>query len=189
VRWTFPPIDEDTILKIKLSSRRPADFLAWRHESNGCFTLRSAYKLGLRLSQQGLAFATSSDVPLGDKAIWKLIWQCKIPLKLKIFAWKALAGGLATELNKHRRHIPISGGCRVCGHGHEDTFHALLTCPHAAVLWAAMWEVWDIHMWGEGGREDWIEQWLLHMPMGTCDRVLMISWRVCFARIEVTHDS
>jgi hypothetical protein len=35
VRWTFPPIDVDAILKIKLSPRRPADFLAWQHESNG----------------------------------------------------------------------------------------------------------------------------------------------------------
>jgi hypothetical protein len=73
LRHTFPPIDVEAILKIKLSPRRHADFLAWRHESNGLFSVRSAYRLGLRLSQQGGTFATSSAAPKGYKPIWKVI--------------------------------------------------------------------------------------------------------------------
>jgi hypothetical protein len=37
VRRTFTPIDVEAILK--LSPRRPSDFLAWQHESNGCFSV------------------------------------------------------------------------------------------------------------------------------------------------------
>jgi hypothetical protein len=73
--------------------------------------------LGLLLSQQGGTFATSSAAPQGDKPIWRVIWKCKIPLKVRIFAWRALSCGLATEVNKTRPHIPVSGVCRVCGHG------------------------------------------------------------------------
>jgi hypothetical protein len=53
IHRTFLPIDTKVILKIKLSERRPEDFLAWQHERNGCFSVRSAYRLGLRLSHQG----------------------------------------------------------------------------------------------------------------------------------------
>jgi hypothetical protein len=51
-----------------------------------------------------------------------------------------------------------------------------------------MREVWDIPVWEEGGHEDWFEQWILHMMMGTCDRVLMIAWTILFACNEVTHE-
>jgi Zn finger protein HypA/HybF involved in hydrogenase expression len=78
---------------------------------------------------------------LGDKPIWKKIWRCNVPPKVRIFAWKALSNGLATEANNKRRHIPISGECRICGHVSEDDYHALIQCPHAAALWAAMTEV------------------------------------------------
>jgi hypothetical protein len=37
VRKTFPPIDIEVMLNIKLSQRRPADFLAWQLETNGIF--------------------------------------------------------------------------------------------------------------------------------------------------------
>jgi hypothetical protein len=61
---------------------------------------------------------------------------------------------LATEANKKRMHIPVSSQCRICGHDPEDSFHALIQCPHAAALWAAMREVWDIPVWKGGRRRD-----------------------------------
>jgi hypothetical protein len=71
---------------------------------------------------------------MSHKPIWKLLWKCKIPPKVRIFAWKALLGGLAREANKRRRHIPVSGACQICEHEQEDVFHVLLKCPHAAGL-------------------------------------------------------
>ena len=144
VRKTFPPIDVNVILKIKLSQRRPEDFLAWQHEKNGCFSIRRAYRVGLRLAQLDQQGAASSSAPFGDKPIWKQLWKCKVPLKVRIFAWKVVSGGLATEGNKRRRHLPVSGQCQICGHDIEDTFHALFQCPHAAALWMAMRDVWPI---------------------------------------------
>jgi hypothetical protein len=132
---------------------------------------------------------TSSSVPFGDKSVWKKIWKCKVPLKVRIFAWKSLSNGLATEANKKRRHIPVSGQCRICGHDSEDSFHALIQCPHAAALWAAMWDVWDIPVWKGGRRRDWFEQWIISLQDEMCNRVLMIAWRIWYARNEVIHES
>jgi hypothetical protein len=70
VRNTFPPIDVDVTFRIKLSRRRPGDFLAWQHEKNGGFSIPSAYRLGLRLAQQDRQPAAISATPLGDKTIW-----------------------------------------------------------------------------------------------------------------------
>jgi hypothetical protein len=50
-------------------------------------------------------------------------------LKFEFFAWKALSAGLATEMNKMRRHISVSSVCQICGHKREDVFHILLKCP------------------------------------------------------------
>jgi hypothetical protein len=49
----------------------------------------------------------------------------------------------------------VTGGCSICGHEREDVFHILLKCPHAAALWAAMREVWDILVWKGGGTGEW----------------------------------
>jgi hypothetical protein len=108
VRKTFPSIDADIKLRIKISDHMPKDILAWQPEKSGLFSVRSAYQIGLRLVQHGRANATSSSTPLGDKPIWKKVWSCNIPEKVRIFAWKALSGGLATEENKRKHHMPVS---------------------------------------------------------------------------------
>jgi hypothetical protein len=52
VRKNFPPIDVASILGIKTSPHREADFLAWQPEANRVFKVRSTYRLGLSLEQQ-----------------------------------------------------------------------------------------------------------------------------------------
>jgi hypothetical protein len=107
-----------------------------------------------------------SNAPLGDKRIWKKIWKCNIPEKVRIFAWKALSNALATEMNKKRRHFPLTGLCQVCGNGQEDSRHALIGCPHATALWSAMGQVWLIpEVPNQTRREDWLEAWLESAPM------------------------
>jgi hypothetical protein len=56
--------------------------------------------------------------------------------------------------------------------------HAIMECPHAAALWSATREVWEIPVWRGGGRRDCMEQWLLQMSARTCEQVLMIAWRI-----------
>jgi hypothetical protein len=66
-------------MRVKISGRRPDDFLAWQMEKNGIFSVRSAYRIGLRIAQQDLVVGASSTSPHGDKPIWKKIWKCNIP--------------------------------------------------------------------------------------------------------------
>jgi hypothetical protein len=67
------------------------------------------------------------------------------------------------------------------------THHDFVHCPHASALWEAMREVWVIPWVPIPIHDDWLEAWLLSLPMKLCDHILMIVWRVWHARNEVTH--
>jgi hypothetical protein len=90
VRACCPRLDADTILAIKLPYRKCEDFVAWMPESNGIFSVRSAYRLGMTESYSRLSGGQSSTEPSGDRGIWNVIWKAKVPQKLKIFAWQLL---------------------------------------------------------------------------------------------------
>lgn len=71
----FAPIDASTILKIRTSPPGDPDFLAWQPEKNGIFTVRSAYKLGLNLTESARNVPAPSNSPNGDRQIWKKMWM------------------------------------------------------------------------------------------------------------------
>ena len=94
--------------------------------------------------------------PDGERPSWKLIWQCPVPPKVRVLAWRICRNALATKANLLRRKeiqpttkvarrmIATSTRCDVCGSEEEDTFHAFMRCPHARSLWLAMKEVWPL---------------------------------------------
>jgi Zn finger protein HypA/HybF involved in hydrogenase expression len=70
--------------------------------------------------------------------VWKAFWKLPIPHKVLIFGWRVANDGLATEVNKKIRKLPVSGTCSICGREEESVMHALIRCPHALHLRAAM---------------------------------------------------
>jgi hypothetical protein len=80
----FNQADVEAIEKIKLPSRPCEDFLAWSLEKSGFFTVRSAYKLGLKLRDIDSA-AGSSSAPDGDRKLWSNVWKGNVPPKVNVF--------------------------------------------------------------------------------------------------------
>jgi hypothetical protein len=72
----------------------------------------------------------------------------------------------------------------------EGTTHMIFHCPHAVNLWKAMREVWSIppYEYLQCPQDNWLEEFLLTLPKDTCDKVLMIIWRIWFVRNEITHE-
>jgi hypothetical protein len=118
VQRFFWPIDAEIILNTRISSWAEEDCVAWHPDKLGLFSVRSAYRLGFRLKYEKES-SSSSSARL-EKA-WKSVWQCKIPQKIKIFAWKAVTNCLATRENKFIRKLDVSPICEVCGTEVEDT--------------------------------------------------------------------
>jgi hypothetical protein len=51
---------------------------------------------------------------------------------------------MATEENKLRRNMRVTGFCNICGMEKEDVTHALYRCPHDFSLWCTMRHVWKL---------------------------------------------
>ena len=84
VKHVFLPDDAHTILGIPRSSKRNRDRMIWAYTPKGTFTVNSAYKVALSLSQskstEGTLDATSHS------QFWQKNWGLRIPNKLKTFA-------------------------------------------------------------------------------------------------------
>ena len=189
LRRYFLPADVDIITSIRTSTRVTEDIIAWAPERNGIFTVRSAYRLAMDERERPSASATSR-APDGRRAIWKIIWGCPAPPKVRVFAWRVVTNSLATWANKASRHLELTDICPLCGVEREDGFHALCRCPLARELWRVMaldWNIPKVEAIVNTGPE-WI--FSLLGPLDETARlvVLMTMWRVWHVRNEITHD-
>jgi ribonuclease HI len=183
------PIDADAILNIKLPARACDDFVAWSAESNGLFSVRSAYRLGLQPIIESLNQGQSSGEPTGDRRAWDLVWKASVPQKLRIFAWRAAAGNLAVRVHLHRRILTVDPTCSICGMEVESDHHALVTCTLARALRDELREAWSLpseEIFMKTGKE-----WLLHLLSCTAKesraKVIFLLWRVWHHRNNVVH--
>ena len=152
-------MDVQEILKICTSPRRGQDFLTWFPDKSGWFTVRSAYRLVTVHTHTGLG--ASCAAPGGHRPVWRRVWEAKVPLKMRILAWKYVSGALATNGCKKYRHISTRDTCPLCGTEKETSFHALVSCVHARQVWTEMRQVWDLpdqELMQDSGNE-----WLLNI--------------------------
>ncbi|KAL0458885.1 UNVERIFIED_CONTAM: hypothetical protein Slati_0515700 [Sesamum latifolium] len=153
----FWPEDREVIQQIPLSSFSEPDFLIWHYSSNGLFSVRSAYHLALsEMSQEG----TSCEC-LELRNLWKTIWQCKVPNKVKIFSWRAILNILPTGGNIKKKLRMVEFGCPFCGSEEETGVHILQQYPFARQIWALSSFFWSIL----GALISSVEEWFLTLSI------------------------
>ncbi|KAM0876387.1 hypothetical protein ACQ4PT_036201 [Festuca glaucescens] len=185
----FLPVDVEAILKIRASPTGQQDFLAWQPEKSGIFTVRSAYHLAVSGHVEAVAGRAASSRPDGQRPVWRLIWKLPLPEKMKIFAWKIIAGALATNKCMNQHHLDVLSTCPLCGTTDEDSFHVLVACPHAAAIWDCMGEVWMIPA-KESVRNtgyEWLFDLLDSQPEQTRSMIVMMIWRIWQLQNDLTH--
>jgi hypothetical protein len=77
----------------------------------------------------------------------------------------------------------------LCGTDDDDSFHALVACPHAAALWECMSEVWMIPA-RETVRNtgyEWLFNLLDSHPEQAHSMIVMMIWRIWQLRTDLTH--
>ena len=110
----FHKNDIDEILKIKIQRGHNEDEVAWHYEKTGCFSVKSAYRLGMDWKENRTT-ATSSSNTNGERMVWKKLWALQLPPKVKVFAWKLAHNSLATQSNKAPHRMVNQSTCLICG--------------------------------------------------------------------------
>jgi hypothetical protein len=64
----------------------------------------------------------------------KIIWELKIPLKIKIFLWYLQRGVILTKDNLNKRNWVGSQKCCFCD-CNETIKHLFFNCQHAKDIW------------------------------------------------------
>ena len=176
IHQIFPLYDAEAICRIKLPTRRSTDIIAWHHENTGIFSVRSAYKLAEEIKVRDKAQASSSSGSANNRSSWDLIWNSKIPQKIKINAWGIAINSLATIKNKVRRILGKIATCTICGQEDEDEFHAMVACTKAKALRREMRKVWALPTekeFGYTGR-DWLQCLLAKCDEATRETLMLL---------------
>ncbi|KAK1607529.1 hypothetical protein QYE76_031202 [Lolium multiflorum] len=100
----------------------PQDRISWSLEPNGKFSVRSLYK------------SLCQDIP---HKYYGIVWEIKVPLKVRIFLWQLSKRRLPSNDNIRRRKGPSNGTCALCLEV-EDNNHIFFRCPLARFMWSAV---------------------------------------------------
>lgn len=103
--------------------------MVWHYTPTGMFTVPSAYKLGLR---NLLTSAASCSNPNTD---WALLWKCKLPPKISIFAWQLCNNALAIGTNLYSQKIRRTAHCPRYSDPTESDLHLFFLCPYVKAAW------------------------------------------------------
>ena len=101
------------------------DVLSWRLEPSGRFSTKSLY---------GAIAPSTAPEP------FSLIWDIRLPLKIRIFLWQWIRGRLPSGVEVLKRNGPGDGMCPICG-TIEDANHIFFLCHSAQFLWACFREM------------------------------------------------
>lgn len=189
VRECCFPHDAAFILNIKLPDRASDDFVAWSGESNGVFSVRSAYRIGIQPTLHKLSGGQSSSEASGERKIWDLVWKASVPPKLRVFAWRVASDSLGVRLNLSKRISTVDPTCTICGQATEDAHHALITCTLARALREELRAHWrlpcEASFLGKG--KEWIFTLLGNAPKDQRPKIIFLLWRTWHHRNNIVH--
>ncbi|XP_021649595.2 uncharacterized protein LOC110641985 [Hevea brasiliensis] len=122
----FSVEDVQRIQAIPLSLQRTHDKRIWHYSNNGTYSVKSGYNVAVDYYLNILQHIVPRK--------WLRLWSLKIPLKMKLFTWKALRDVLPMKSNLISRGVLVDSNCFSCG-AVEDINHVMLSCPKAKECW------------------------------------------------------
>jgi len=133
IKALFWPVDANRILQIPLRPGRE-DVVAWHHNTNGYFSVGSAYHLQwLHKFRNHQVNQHVSGVD--DERVWANLRKLDVPAKIKIFSWRVLHGLIPCRGILANRYIGNIGSCPVCQEGCEDIQHMMFLSNRAKEIW------------------------------------------------------
>ncbi|GAU34529.1 hypothetical protein TSUD_394030 [Trifolium subterraneum] len=119
----------EKILETPLVSSVREDKVVWEEERNGCYSVKSGYKLAMR-------YIIGSDKyhVVGN---WNGIWKAQAPHKARHLLWRLCRGCLLTRSRLLEKRVECTLNCPVCDEEIEDELHIFFRCAVARDSWSA----------------------------------------------------
>ena len=130
---TFTPRTCKQILSLPLNHLDSQDTLVWTENKAKTFSVKTAYRVALRL--KSVALAEHSSVR-AHGVTWGKIWKLNVPPKVRTFLWRARSNCLPTRDNLCRRKVQVKATCELCCQEPETVAHILWKCLFARNVWA-----------------------------------------------------
>ncbi|KAK3222258.1 hypothetical protein Dsin_009283 [Dipteronia sinensis] len=183
INCNFDKEDVQEILSIPLGSGKTEDTMMWHCDKRGLYTVKSGYCIG-----QELAGSPGVSNNLAAKKWWLGLWKLNIPLKVKIFIWKASHEWIPTRANLTKMGLQLDNKCPMCMTETETTIHALWSCrklQYARKEWVPSGRVL-INNYGKFF--DFIYDCFRLLCAMDYDVLCVTIWKVWCARNSFLHD-
>jgi hypothetical protein len=184
-RWNWSMIntmfnDRDIreIHNMAINSGGREDKRIWKFNNKGHYTVKSAY----RYTMENLIDNEAYRVP-GN---WMLIWNLRIPQRVKIFLWRVVRGCLPTRDRLQRKGIQCTDLCPHCETTFENEWHLFIGCDSAKKVWmeAGLWDMIQEHVDNATGFENLCFSILAAAQEPIKSDIVMVLWCVWKRRNE-----
>jgi ribonuclease HI len=182
IQSSFSPDDSKAILQIPLGLSRAGDSLMWHYDSTGNYKVKSGYRCWKALV--GTPCASNSSRLEGW---WEALWKLHIPLKIRIFVWRACWDWIPTLSNLERRHIQVINRCPMCNELGESILHALWGCRKLKFVrneWLPPAVLVNDQIFGF---LDFMLECFSLLKKAELELFCVIIWRLWFLRNSVVH--
>lgn len=102
--------EANVILGIPLSRTGYRDRLAWFHNANGIYSVKSGYGLVMKLMKNGALGKKrrrSTSEKTKHNQLWRTIWSLDVPSKMRFFIWKCCNHALEVRRNLMQQHMRV----------------------------------------------------------------------------------
>jgi ribonuclease HI len=131
----FYPFESHQILNIPIVDPNSHDEFCWPKTNNGVYTVKSGYQAIQEWQETTNAASTSNNNV--SNALWKTLWDLKIPPKFIHLMWRILHNALPVCNNLANRGIKCCPICPRCNQKLEDINHVFKDCTWSQQVWFA----------------------------------------------------
>jgi hypothetical protein len=170
VRNLFSGDVVERILATPLVGSVREDKVVWEEERNGCYSVKSGYKLAMRYIIHSDKYHVTGN--------WNDIWKAQAPHKARHLLWRLCRGCLPTRYRLIQRHVECTLNCPVCDEETEDELHIFFNCTVARDSWCAagLSSVLHNNMYQQATAVDRIFALSSNKSSETVGRVAMLLW-------------
>lgn len=129
IRTLFSDHVAERIIATPLIGSVYEDKLVWEGERNGCYSVKSGYKLAMQCIIRSDKYHVRGN--------WQEIWKAHAPQKARHLLWRLCRGCLPTRRRLLERNVDCDIHCPLCEEEVEDDVHTFFTCVSTRSSWQA----------------------------------------------------